>query len=95
MAPAKPTPDEKNVRDALLRVLKRRGLEPKEDWVTVHIVHEQQRTYTFVIAREPARAALSDILRRYGTSMEDFLVGVWFLDESLAWQLCEGSAKPS
>ena len=90
MAPGKPAPDENNVRDALLRVLTGRGLEPKEDWVTVHIVHEQERTHTFVIAREPARAALYEILRRNATSMEDFLVGVWVLDESEARQLCEG-----
>ena len=87
-----PAPDEKSVRDALLRVLRERGLEPSDGWVSVRVVHApwpRERTYTIVIAYQPARVALSDILRRNATSAEKYAVGVWVLDEPEARQLCE------
>jgi hypothetical protein len=76
-----------------LRLLRERGLEPREGWVSVRVINApwpRERTYTVVIAYHPARVALSGALRRTTSSAEKEAVGVWVLDEAEARQLCEG-----
>jgi hypothetical protein len=90
-----PPPDEKIVQDALLRVLREHGLEPREGWVSVRLVNalwSRERTYTVIIASHPARLALLGVLRRTTRSAETRAVGVWVLNESEAHQLCAGAA---
>jgi hypothetical protein len=90
---ATPPPDEKTVRDALLRELTVRGLKPQDSWVSVRVARPPwppDRTYTVVIAYLPARVALSGVLRRSTSSAEKYAVGVWVLDEAEARELCEG-----
>ena len=92
---ATPPPDERTVRSALLRVLRERGLEPRDGWVSVRVVTAQwprERTYTVVIAYHPARVALADMLRRNADSAKKNAVGVWVLDESEARELCKGAS---
>ena len=87
-----PAPDEKGVRDALLRVLRELGLDPKDDWISVRVVNaawSKERTYSVVIAYEPARAALGGVLPRCVGNAEKYAVGVWVLDQSDARALCE------
>ena len=84
-----PAPDETAVHNAMLRALKALGLEPQEDWIFVRFVPGQEATYTVVVTHEPARVALSRLLRWNATSVEDYAVGVWVLDESEARRLCE------
>ena len=89
-----PPPTEKTVRDALLRALRVRGLEPQESWVSVRLAYApwpRERAYTVVIAYQPARVPLARVLRRSTGSFEREPVGVWVLDEAEARQLCEGA----
>jgi len=89
-----PPPDENTVRHALLRALRVRGLEPQSSWVSIRIAHPPfsgERTYTVVIAYQPARVALAGLLRRTTSSAEKYEVGVWVLDESEARELCKGA----
>jgi hypothetical protein len=84
-------PDEKIVQDALLRVLREHGFEPREGWVSVRLVNApwpRERTYTVIIAYHPARLALLGVLRRTTRSAETQAVGVWVLNESEARHLC-------
>jgi hypothetical protein len=93
---AAPPLDAKNVRDALLRVLRARGLEPQASWVAVRVADapfSPERTYAVVIAYQPARAALSSVLRRRTSVAEKYAVGVWMLDESEARELCDGDSN--
>lgn len=87
----RPPPDEKTLRDALLRTLRQRGLEPKDGWISVRLAHgtsPQKRTYMVIIGYEPARGLLTQILRRATGSSERSPTGVWVLDESEARELC-------
>lgn len=90
MANATLPPDEKTLRDALLRILRQRGLEPRDSWVSVRLVRgsPRLRTYMVIIGYEPARGLLAQVLRRTTGSAERAPVGVWVLDESEARQLC-------
>jgi hypothetical protein len=90
---ATPPPDEKTVREALLRVLRAHRLEPQDSWAAVRVADaafSPERTYAVVIAYQPARAALSSALRRRTGVVEKYAVGVWMLDESEARELCDG-----
>ncbi len=83
------------VRDALLRALRERGLEPREDWVSVRVVNApwpRKRTYTAIIAYHPTRLALSKVLRRVTSSGKKEAVEVCVLNESEARQLCAGAS---
>ena len=93
MTKSTPSPDDKTLRDALLRALRDRGLEPQDDWVTVRMVRwPRERLYTVIITHQPARVALSEVLPHYGSSArENAVVGIWVLDESQARALCEGT----
>ena len=89
-----PSPDENTVRDALLRALRERGLEPRDGWVSVRLVNApwpRDRTYTVIITCHPARVALLEVLRRTTRNAETRAVGVWVLNESEARQLCAGA----
>jgi hypothetical protein len=88
-------PDEKTVREVLLRALRASGLDPLDGWVSVRAVNSPwplQRSYTVVIAYQPARAALAGMLRRNTSGAEKEAVGVWVLNESEARQLCGGAS---
>ena len=90
-----PSPDEKIVQDALLRILREHGLEPREGRVSVRLVNApwpRDRTYTVIIASHPARLALLGVLRRTTRTGETRAVGVWVLNESEARQLCAGGS---
>jgi hypothetical protein len=85
---------EETVREVLLRALKASGLDPQDGWVSVRAVNSPwplQRSYTVVIAYQPARAALAGMLRRNTGGAEKESVGVWVLNESEARQLCGGA----
>ena len=57
------SPDNKAVQDALLCVLRGRGLEPRDGWVTVRMVRwQRERLYTVVVTHEAARIALYETL---------------------------------
>ena len=87
-----PTLDEKTVREALLRELRERGLEPQHSWVSVRVAHAPRAPeprYTVIIAYQPARDALAQVLGCTTGNTEKRLVGVWVLDESEARGLCE------
>jgi len=89
-----PPPDEKTVRDALPRVLRDRGLEPRDGWVSVRLVNApwpRDRTYTVIIAYHPARVALLEVLRRATRNAETQGVGVWVLNESKARHVSNGA----
>jgi len=89
-------PDENTVRRALLRALRVRGLEPQDSWVSIRVAHppfSAGRTYTVVIAYQPARVALAGLLRRTTSTVEQYEVGVWVLDESEARELCDGACS--
>ena len=91
-----PPPDEKTVRDALLRELRVRGLEPRDGGVSVRVVNApwpRDRTYTVTIAHYPGRVALLEVLRRTTRSAETQAVGVWVLNESEARQLRDGASN--
>jgi hypothetical protein len=93
MTATAPPLDEKTVRDALLRALRQVGLKPQDSWVTVRVAHApppRDRVYTVVIAYQPARVALSGVLRPTNRT-EKYGVGVWVLDEPQARGLCEGT----
>jgi hypothetical protein len=82
------------VREALLRALRERGLEPREGWVSVRVVNApwpQERTYTAIIAYHPTRLALTRVLRRVTSSRKKEAVEVWVLNESETRQLCAGA----
>jgi hypothetical protein len=89
-SPRRP-PDEKIVRDALLRLLKERGLEPREDWVSVRVVKDpwpRAGIYAVIFAYQAAEAALSGVL--CASSAEKEADGVWVLNESEAHHLLRG-----
>ena len=91
MKAATPPPDEMMVRDALLRVIGERGLQAREDEVSIRLVNApwpRQRTYTVIIAYRLAARALTGVLRRSASSVEKESVEVWVLSESEARQLC-------
>jgi hypothetical protein len=93
---ATPPPDEKTVRNALLRVLRDRGLEPRDGWVSVRVVNApwpRDRTYTVIIAYHPARVALLEVLQRATRNAETHAVGVWVLNESEARHLSNGLSR--
>ena len=99
MTLAAPPPDEHTFQDALVRVLRERGLEARDSWVSVRVVNApwpRERTYTVVIAYPPARVALASALQRpiQPNAEKKNLVEVWVLDEPQARQICEG-AHPS
>jgi hypothetical protein len=89
-----PSPDEKTVREALLRELRERGLEPQHSWVSVRVAHAPrvpESRYTVIIPNQPARDVLAQVLGGTTGNTDKRLVGVWVLDESEARQLCVGA----
>ena len=88
---ATPPPDEKKLRDALLRILRER-LEARDSSVSVRLANgpsPRERTYTVIINNRPARDASAPVLRRTTGSAERRSVGVWLLNESETRQICE------
>ena len=74
-----------------MRTLRGCGLEPQDSWVSVLLAHApppRDRTYTVVIAYQPARVAVAELLHRTTSSAEKQAVRM--LDEAEARQLCEG-----
>jgi hypothetical protein len=93
---ATPSLDEKTVREALLRELRERGLEPQQSWVSVRVAKAPrvpEPRYTVIIAYQPARDALAQALGCTTGNTEKRLAGVWVLDESEARELCEGASN--
>jgi hypothetical protein len=91
-----PPPNEKMVQDALLRLLREDGLEPREHWLSVRLVNDPwplAGMYTVIIGYPAAKVALSRVLRRITRSDENEAVGVWVLNESEARQLCAGPVQ--
>jgi len=95
MTPGKPAADEKIVHDALVGVLRGRGLEPRGTLVLHSSCRLARATRAHVHGGHclpPARAALSDFLGRNASSVADYAVGVWVLDESetFGWAILSG-----
>lgn len=87
---AAPPPDEKAVKEALLSLLRDRGVEPLDGWLAVRVVKwPRERMYTVIIAYEPARVALAGLLYGDVASARKDGVGIWVLDESEARNLCD------
>ena len=85
-----PSPDDNALRDALLCVLRSRGLEPRDGWVTVRMVRwQRERLYTVVITHEPAKIALYEVLPHDRSSPRETAAGIWLLNEIQARGLCE------
>jgi hypothetical protein len=81
-------PNQKEVREALFRVLRERGLEPEENWLTVvaeWMPWDSKPTYTVIVAHEPARFTLSEALPR---TAGRYAVDIWVLREAEARELC-------
>lgn len=92
------TEREDSARGIATRTERERGLEPREDWVSVRAVNApwpRERTYSAIIAYHPIRLALSKVLRRVTSSGKKEAVEVWVLNESEARQLCEGTPSPA
>jgi hypothetical protein len=87
------------VRRALLELLKARGVEPREDWVSVRVVRQSglsARDYVVVIGYQDAKVALWPELDRItgGLEREKSKVGIWVLSESQATALCKELDSP-
>ena len=86
-----PSPDDNAVQDALLCVLRARGLEPRNGWVTVRMVRwQRERLYTVITTHEPARIELYEVLP-HDRDPRGNVVGIWLLNETQARGLCENS----
>jgi hypothetical protein len=84
-----PSPDDNAVRNALLCVLRGRGLEPRDGWVTVRMVRwQRERLYTVIVTHGPARIALYEVLPHDRSSPGENAVGIWLLNETQARGLC-------
>jgi len=89
----KPPPDEATLRNALLGILKERGLEPEKSWVCVRLLKAPGSwagMYVVAITYPTARTELAGTLRGItGSRAEKEGVGVWVLDKSEARELCK------
>jgi hypothetical protein len=85
--------EERTVRDALSRRLKRRNVEHSEGSISVQVLGQRgtlPRRYIVVIGYPKAKVALSQELDRVtGDNQADSNMGVWVLTESQALALCE------
>ena len=88
-----PRPDEKNVRDALLNLLREQGLTPQEGWIAVRLVNDGTWAgmYMVVVAEHAARVVLSLVLPYATATVGNEVTGVWLLSETEARQLCAGA----
>ena len=85
--------DEKLVLAALAGLLKKHGVEPSDEWLSVHALHALYMgfEYVVVIAYPPAKAVLwkeLDLVTRQLESVKSG-VGVWVLSEEEAKMLRE------
>lgn len=89
-----PVDKEEAVRKALTQLLKERGVEPPEDWLSIRVYiapDTDDLHYIVVIHYAPAKDALCSELDSL-TGQEEgarSTPGVWVLSESDALTLCE------
>jgi RNA polymerase sigma-70 factor (ECF subfamily) len=85
---------EKTIQDALLRLLKRHGIEPPHYWATVRVLPSgigRSTRYTVVIAYPAAKTALCEVLNFLTGGQEDegdAKAGVWVFSEPQVNLLC-------
>jgi hypothetical protein len=86
--------NETAVRNALLRILVEGGVKPKDNWITVRLVHGSgpwAGMFIVVLAYPIARTELTRTLRQItGGRAEKETVGVWVLTQLEARKLCAG-----
>ena len=86
-----PSPSEKTVRQALLDALRKQGLDPQDDWISVRHGKEGKwiGMYMVIVASHEARVLLSEVLPRSGKTIGNEVAGVWVLEEREVRELCE------
>ena len=78
------TPSPDAVRDALLCVLRARGLQPLNAGVAVRRVrYQRERLYTVIATHEVARIELYEVLPQDRSPRGD-VAGIWLLNETSA-----------
>jgi hypothetical protein len=88
-----PRPDEKNVRDGFLNLLREQGLTPQEGWIAMRLVNDGTWAgmYMVLVAEHAARVVLSLVLPYATAAAGNEVTGVWLLGETEARQLCAGA----
>jgi len=92
---AEQSDDDSWVREIFQRVLKRRGVKTQDDCVKVR-THQwgTVQSYTVIVARDPARAVLTELIG-YPASSEAYSVGTWVLSDSEIHRLSEEPPAPA